>query len=151
MAAKSLLSCPWVVYYKRFFFVISNGFSLLHPFRMIRVFAVKDVACSGPRPTLYCPHFDERLLKCVRLMNKHNFNVAFNPIDCHGELRGAQRRKHRHRYAYKIVPSEPTPSPSDPEKLEIVSFHRFPSFLVFSYPFLFFFSLERTWLVTLLW
>lgn len=74
-----------------------------------------------PRPTLYCPHFDERLLKCVRLMNKHNFNVAFNPIDCHGELRGAQRRKHRHRYAYKIVPSEPTPSPSDPEKLEITT------------------------------
>ncbi|WKX94980.1 hypothetical protein Q1695_011885 [Nippostrongylus brasiliensis] len=83
---------------------------------------VKKESCYGwrprvyypvrPRPTLYCPHFDERLLKCVRLMNKYNFKVAFNPIDFHSELKGAKRRKQHHRYAYKIVPSDQAaPSP----------------------------------------
>ncbi|KIH66084.1 zinc finger, C2H2 type, partial [Ancylostoma duodenale] len=63
----------------------------------------------GPRPTLHCPHFDEKLLKCVRFMNKHSFKVAFNPVDPNAGLRGAKRRKSIHRYAYKIVPSESLP------------------------------------------
>ncbi|KAL6736003.1 hypothetical protein Aduo_006400 [Ancylostoma duodenale] len=62
-----------------------------------------------PRPTLHCPHFDEKLLKCVRFMNKHSFKVAFNPVDPYAGLRGAKRRKSIHRYAYKIVPSESLP------------------------------------------
>ncbi|VDM56736.1 unnamed protein product [Angiostrongylus costaricensis] len=51
-----------------------------------------------PRPTIYCPYFDEQLLKCVRFMNKHNFNVAFKPVDVHIDLKGAKRRKQKHRY-----------------------------------------------------
>uniref|UniRef100_A0A7I4Y5A4 C2H2-type domain-containing protein n=1 Tax=Haemonchus contortus TaxID=6289 RepID=A0A7I4Y5A4_HAECO len=75
---------------------------------------VKRESCYGwrprvyypvrPRPTIYCPHFDERLLKCVRMMNKHNFNVAFSPIDFHSDLRGSKRRKCRFRHAYRIEP-----------------------------------------------
>lgn len=60
-----------------------------------------------PRPTIYCPYFDEQLLKCVRFMNKHNFNVAFKPVDAHVDLKGAKRRKQKHRYLYKIVSSSP--------------------------------------------
>ncbi|KAK5967335.1 Zinc finger C2H2 type [Trichostrongylus colubriformis] len=80
---------------------------------------VKKESCYGwrprvyypvrPRPTLYCPHFDEKLLKCVRLMNKHNFDVAFTPVDFHADVKGAKRRKCRHRYAYRIEPSSAVP------------------------------------------
>ncbi|KAK6014535.1 zinc finger, C2H2 type [Ostertagia ostertagi] len=63
----------------------------------------------GPRPTMYCPHFDEKLLKCVRVMNKHNFDVAFTPVEFNADLRGAKRRKCRHRYAYRIEPSSSLP------------------------------------------
>ncbi|KAK6737965.1 hypothetical protein RB195_020202 [Necator americanus] len=67
-----------------------------------------------PRPMMYCPHFDEKLLKCVRFMNKHSFKVAFNPIDPNAGIKGAKRRKSMHRYAYKIVPSDTLPA--KPEK-----------------------------------
>uniref|UniRef100_A0A0K0DD62 C2H2-type domain-containing protein n=1 Tax=Angiostrongylus cantonensis TaxID=6313 RepID=A0A0K0DD62_ANGCA len=62
----------------------------------------------SPRPTIYCPYFDEQLLKCVRFMNKHNFNVAFKPVNVHIDLKGAKRRKQKHRYVYRIVSSGPT-------------------------------------------
>ncbi|KAK6045450.1 hypothetical protein COOONC_17045 [Cooperia oncophora] len=63
----------------------------------------------GRNPILYCPRFDEQLLKCVRMMNKHNFEVTFTPIDCNADVRGAQRRKRFHRHAYRIQPTSSLP------------------------------------------
>ncbi|KJH50559.1 zinc finger, C2H2 type [Dictyocaulus viviparus] len=63
-----------------------------------------------PRPTVYCPHFDEQILKCVRFMSKHSFDVAFEPVDVYVDLKGAKRRKRKHRYLYRIVSSNSTVS-----------------------------------------